>query len=90
MATGLDQVSHKQLKATKHSISMPLCRIFNKSLDQETFPLSWKLSTVRPLFKKGDKSCVNNYRPIPLLSCVGKLIERCVYKYIIISLFQMI
>ena len=34
-----------------------------------------------PLFKKGDKSCVSNYRPISLPSCVGKLMERFVYKY---------
>ena len=80
-AIGPDQISHKLLKATKHSISKPLCRIFNKSLDQETFPQSWKQSIIMPLFKKGDKSCVSNYRPISLLSCVGKLMERCVYKY---------
>ena len=36
-ATGPDQLSHKLLKATKHSISMPLCRHFNKYLDQEIF-----------------------------------------------------
>jgi len=34
-----------------------------------------------PLFKKGEKSCPSNYRPISLLSCLGKLMERCVYKH---------
>ena len=67
-AIGPNQISHKLLNATKHSISKPLCRIFNKSLDQETFPQSWKQSIVMPLFKKGDKSCVSNYRSISLLS----------------------
>ena len=35
-----------------------------------------------PLFKKGDTSFSCNYRPISLLSCIGKLMERCVHKYL--------
>jgi hypothetical protein len=37
-----------------------------------------------PSFKKDDKSSPSNYRPISLLSCVGKVMERVVYKYIFI------
>jgi hypothetical protein len=35
-----------------------------------------------PSFKKDDKSSPSNYRPISLLSCAGKVMERVVYKYI--------
>jgi hypothetical protein len=35
-----------------------------------------------PSFKKDDKSCPSNYRPISLLSCCGKVMECVVYKYI--------
>ena len=35
-----------------------------------------------PLFKKGEKSDVSNYRLISLISCVGKSFERIVYKHI--------
>ena len=30
---------------------------------------------------EGEKSCPGNYRPITLLNCLGKLVERCVYKH---------
>ena len=33
-----------------------------------------------PLFKKGDPSELNNYRPVSLLSCTSKTIERIVFK----------
>ena len=81
-AVGPDLISHKLLKITCKSISKPLSALFNKSLQTATFPSKWKQSLVLPLFKKGDKSSVSNYRPISLLSCVGKLMERCVYKYL--------
>ena len=34
-----------------------------------------------PIFKKDDKSDPSNCRPISLLSCVGKVMERVVYIY---------
>jgi K+-sensing histidine kinase KdpD len=34
------------------------------------------------IFKKGDTSLPSNYRPISLISCVGKLMERIVYNLV--------
>lgn len=81
-AVGSDLISHKVLKNVKHTISKPLVKLFNKSLRGGIFPDLWKSAIVMPLFKKGDKHSPSNYRPISLLSCLGKLMERCVYKYI--------
>jgi len=36
---------------------------------------------IMPIFKKGDKSTISNYRPI-LISCIGKLFERVMYKHL--------
>ena len=41
---------------------------------------TWKVANVIPIFKKGDKSLPSNYRPVALLSCLGKLQERIVFK----------
>ena len=35
-----------------------------------------------PIFKKDDPSVVSNYRPISLLSAVGKVLEKVVRKHL--------
>ena len=52
----------------------------NRSFDEGIVPDIWKLANVIPTFKKGDKSEPSNYRPVELLSCIGKLQERIVFK----------
>lgn len=81
-AVGEDSISHKVLKCTCNSIARPLCMLFNKSLTECIFPDLWKSAIVMPLFKKGDAHKPSNYRPISLLSCVGKLMERIIYKHL--------
>ena len=81
-ANGPDEISHRMLKETVKTICVPLTIIFNRSIQENIFPDFWKDSHVMPLFKKGDKNIVSNYRPISLISCVGKVMERVVFKYI--------
>ena len=80
-ACGPDFISHKVLRGVANTISKPLCIIFNRSLTEALFPDAWKVANVVPIFKKGDKATVSNYRPVSLLSCCGKLFERIVFKY---------
>ena len=70
------------LKHTSKSIAKPLSKLFNLSLEQRIYPNLWKTASVMLLFKKREKSDVSNYRPISLISCVGKSFERNVYKHI--------
>ena len=53
----------------------------NRSLSECIFPNRWKTANVIPIFKKGDKSSLTNYRPVSLLSCCGKLLERLIFKH---------
>ena len=41
-----------------------------------------------PAFKEDDKSSRSNYRPISLLSCIGKVMERAVYNYTYNFIFE--
>jgi hypothetical protein len=44
------------------------------------FPTWLKLSQVAPIFKKGDKDKLTNYRPISLLTSFSKIFEKVIYK----------
>ena len=46
------------------------------------FPEIWKQANVSPLYKKDDPSLACNYRPISLLSTVGKVMEKKFHKHI--------
>jgi hypothetical protein len=43
------------------------------------FPSRLKFSEVRPIFKKGNKNEVSNYRPISLLTSFSKIFEKVIY-----------
>ena len=51
----------------------PLTLIYKVSLKTETVPCEWKKSNSTPLFKKGSKHKVENYRPVS--SAVSKILE---------------
>ena len=61
------------------SATLPLQIIFQNILVTSTFPDVWKLANVVPIFKKGNKQLINNYRPISLLPISGKSFEKITF-----------
>ena len=51
-------------------------KVYNHSIDLGEYPSDMKLARVIALFKKGDHSEPENYRPISLLLCFNKIFER--------------
>jgi len=43
------------------------------------FPDDWKCARVTPLFKQGEPSDLNNYRPISVISVIAEVFERIIY-----------
>ena len=82
-ATGPDMIHNKLLIATVDIIIEPLTILFNCCLNEGIFPNIWKIAHVTPLHKEGPENLCNNYRPISLLSCVGKVLEQCVYSRVL-------
>ena len=81
-ATGLDNIAAKVLKMAAPVVAPSLTEFFNMSIDTQQFPSDWKTAKVIPLFKRGQRSLLNNYRPISILPVVSKLMERTLYDQI--------
>ena len=77
-AQGPDGIHGKILKNCAGSLAYPLSIIFKMSYNCGYIPNEWKLANVVPVFKKGKKSDVENYRPISLTCLVMKIFERII------------
>ena len=78
-ASGSDGISLRLLKFCAPSISQHLATLFNRSLSSGSLPRDWLDATITPIYKrKGPRNEATNYRPISLLSCTAKVLERLV------------
>ena len=72
---GPDGISNKILKKIIPSIIKDLTTCINKSFQEGLFPQVLKVSKITPIFKSGDRSDPNNWRPINNLSPFSKTFE---------------
>lgn len=71
---GGDEILNEYLKLTKDQMLPIYTSFFNLILNTGHVPDQWLEGKIRPIYKnKGDTLDPNNYRPITLLSCLGKL-----------------
>ena len=83
-APGPDRINPQLLQKLSLEIAPFLQAIFSRSLVESSLPSDWLKANVSPIFKKGDKSCPANYRPISL-SCMTDLFR---YHRIICKLME--
>ncbi|XP_067169752.1 HLA class II histocompatibility antigen, DR alpha chain-like [Apteryx mantelli] len=67
------------LRQLANVIAMPLCILFERSWRRGEVPDAWKKASVPPLFQKGEKEHVGNYRPVSLTSIPAKAPEVTVF-----------
>ena len=77
-ATGPDGISPRLLKSAGQSVTAPLTAIFNQSLREASVPSTWKCARIKTIYKKGDLTERENYRPLSILSVPSKIMEKCV------------
>ena len=82
-APGWDGVSSIVLKKEKYSFAKPLALICNKSIISGIFPDGLKFGKVVPIYKKGNKNEIGNYRPITVLSVFSKVFEKLTFNRLI-------
>ena len=76
---GEDKVSYTIINQAPDSFKEFLVYLFESCLKTGYFPTTWKCATGVMLPKNGkDAKIPNNYRPISLLSCLGKTLERVI------------
>ena len=81
-ATGSDNIPSYIFKGCANFLLAPLKYLFNLSFKQGCFPDKLKESIVTPIFKKGKRNNIMDYRPISLLNNLGKIFEKIIYKSI--------
>jgi len=70
---GYDEISNRVLKLSSPFIISPLTYICNAVLKSGVFPDRLKYAIVKPIYKKGSKTDISNYRPISILTSFSKI-----------------
>ena len=79
-AVGIDRLQGRFLKDGANVLAKPVTDICNLSIPLNKFPSAFKSAKVKPIFKKGRKTNVSNYRPISLLPILSKVTEKVVHE----------
>jgi len=78
-SAGKDNISNEMIINLNKTNRDRLLKLLNASLRNSMVPASWKLGVLHPLHKPGkDPNKIESYRPISLLSCIGKLADRII------------
>jgi hypothetical protein len=75
-ASGASQISAEVLLVAPRSVAAPLALLFRAVVTLGCAPSTWRRAIIHPLFKKGDPTTIENYRPISLTEVPRKIFER--------------
>ena len=78
-AIGDDRLGGNIIMNVYDSIKVILFKIFKASLEEAIFREKHKIAKVIPVFKKGDKENIENYRAISILPVFPKVLELILY-----------
>jgi hypothetical protein len=79
---GYDDTPEHIVKQCIQAIIKPLTHILNTSFREGIFQDQWRLTKVKPLYKKGDEQNIQNYRPISILPVFAKLLAKLMFNRI--------
>ena len=79
-AKGPDGISAKFVKMSASVMDCHLANIINNDISNNNYSEHAKTATVRPIFKKDDRTKIKNYRPAGLLNIFSKIYERFLHE----------
>ena len=74
----VNTIATSVLVESKHIIAPIICHLIDLFVQQGYFPENLKLGCITPIYKNGNKTKVNNYRPVCSLSPISKIIEKVI------------
>ena len=78
-STGFDEIPARFIRDASSEIKGVVTHLINLSICKNKFPDELKYAKVKPLYKKNNKTEVENYRPISILSVFSKILEKTVH-----------
>ena len=54
--------------------------VFKNIKRLKKIPDQWKIASITPIYKNGDRRLVTNYRPVSQLNIDSKIFEKCMYE----------
>jgi hypothetical protein len=79
---GFDRIPQRVLVDGISNILSPLTALFQLIFNERKVPDQWIVSKIIPIFKKGDNTKIENYRPISNHCCASKIFEKIIMKSI--------
>ena len=79
-AKGPDGISAKFVKMSANVIDCHLANIINNDISLNKYSKHAKTATVRPIFKKDDRTNIKNYRPVSHLNIFSKIYQRFLHE----------
>lgn len=77
-SSGIDEISNFIIKKLPDKTLTFLVIVFNNCLNNGYFPKAWKSAKILPIKKKEASDRVEDFRPISLLSNIGKIFEHVI------------
>ena len=82
-AAGPDNLPSRMIKDTYKELAYPLSHLINESIKTGTFPTVEKVANVTPIYKSEAHSLFDNYRSVPVLNILSKILEKVIAQQII-------
>lgn len=78
-STGYDDIKTSVIKSVGPIVAPVLCDTVNACIYNGVFPEALKISIIKPMHKKDEKTKMCNYRPVALIPIFAKIFEKVIY-----------
>ena len=78
-SNGLNDLPTKFIKLLTDHVSVVIAKLFNLCIENGIYPDELKCARVVPVYKNGNDSLLQNYRPISILNVLAKIFEKLIY-----------